>query len=95
MSGANAGIGAKFLKASAVKSPGSDSVYIVAVKFSATGMAHQVGVFAATALTNGGGMVLAIDGPAKQFSTWPDADKTDVAISGDDPSVAVAKACLK
>lgn len=95
MSGAEAGTGAKFLKASAVKSPGSDSVYFIAVKFSATGVDNQVGVFASTALTNGGGMVLAIDGTAKQFTVWPDADKTDAAISGADPSVAVAKACLK
>lgn len=95
MSGAEAGTGAKFLKASAVKSPGSESMDFIAVKFSATGVANQVGVFATTALTNGGGMVLAIDGTAKQFTTWPDADKTDVAISADDPSVVVAKACLK
>jgi hypothetical protein len=54
-----------------------------------------VGVFAATALTGSGGMVLAIDGPAKQFTTWPDADKTDAAISETDPSVAAAKACLR
>jgi hypothetical protein len=58
-------------------------------------MANQVGVLAATALTGSGGMVLAIDGPAKQFTTWPDADKTDAAISETDPSVAAAKACLK
>jgi hypothetical protein len=70
-------------------------VYVVAVKFSATGVASQVGVFAATSLTGSGGMVLAIDGPAKQFTVWPDADKTDAAISETDPSVAAAKACLQ
>lgn len=95
ISGAEPGAGTKFLKAAAVKSPDFDQVYFIALKFSVTGVDNQVGVFASTALTDGGGMVLAVDGTAKQFTVWPDADKTDVAISGADPSVAVVKACLK
>ena len=95
ISGAEAGTGAKFVKASAVKSPDFDKVYFIAVEFSATGVDNQIGVFASNSLTDGGGVVMAVDEMAKQFTVWPDADKTDAAISGADPSVATAKACLK
>lgn len=94
MSGAESGTGAQFVRASAVKSPDFEKVYFIAVEFSATGVSNQVGVFASNALTDGGGIIMAVDGFAQQFTVWPDADKTQAAISGADPSVATAKACL-
>ena len=95
MSGAEGGTGAKFVRASAVKSPDFAKIYFIAVEFSATGVDNQIGVFVSNSLTDGGSRVMAVDGGATQFTVWPDADKTDAAISGADPSVAAAKACLK
>ena len=95
MSGAEAGTGAKYVRSAAVKSPDFDKVYFIAVEFSADGVGKQVGVFSSNALTAGGGLVMAVDGMAQQFTVWPDADTTKAAISRDDPSVDVAKACLK
>jgi hypothetical protein len=94
ISGAESGTGAKFVQASAVKSPDFDKVYFIAVEFSATGVDNQVGVFASNSLKDGGGVVMAVDGLAQQFTVWPDADKTKAAISAADPSVDTAKACL-
>ena len=95
ISAARAGSGAKFVRASAVKSPAFAKVYFIAVEFSATGVDNQVGVFASNGLMDGAGLVMAVDGVAKQFTVWPDAGKTTAAISGSDPSVVAAKACLK
>lgn len=94
LSGAEAGTNVKFVRAAAVKSPDFEKVYFIAVEFSAPGVDKQTGVFASNALTDGGGMLMAVDGIAKQFTVWPDADKTQAAISSADPAVDAAKACL-
>lgn len=95
MSGAEAGTGAKFVRAAAVKSPDFAKVYFIAVEFSAPGISNQVGVFTSNSLTTGGGIVMAVDAFAQEFTVWPDADTSKAAISKADPSVADAKACLK
>lgn len=97
MSESESGTGAKFVKASAVRSPNFKKVYFIAVEFSAPGVDNQVGVFASNVLTTSEGRSapLAVDGTAQSFTTWPDADKTTSAISVADPSVDTAKACIK
>lgn len=78
----------------AVLSPDFSTVYFVAMKFSAEGVPDQVGVWASNSLEAGGGIIMAVDGFAQEFTDWPDADRTDAQISKADPSVDAAKACL-
>jgi hypothetical protein len=92
--GAESGTGAQFVRASAVKSPDFENVFFIAVEFSAMGVSNQVGVFASNSLADGGGIIMAANRAAKQFTIWPDADRTQASISGVDPSIATAKACL-
>lgn len=87
------GDGMKFVSAKAVKSPDFSKVYFIAMKFSATGVEDQVGVWASNSPEPGGGLIMAIDGVAQQFSDWGPGSSTAAKISPADPSVAVAKAC--
>jgi hypothetical protein len=94
VSGAQDGTGMKAVEAAAVKSPDFENVYFIAVKFSATGVDDQVGVWASNSLTPGGGLILSASSMAKQFTDWPDGATTDAQISAADPSIAAAEACL-
>lgn len=78
----------------AIRSPDFDEVYFIAMRFGADGGEDAVGVWASNSLTPGGGLMMSVDGYAKQFTEWPDASKTDAAISGADPSIKDAKSCL-
>lgn len=93
-SGPEDGTDMKARAVAAVQSPDSENVYFIAMTFSATGVEDQTGVWASNGLKSGDGLILAMDGIAKQFTFWPDADSTDAAISGADPSVEQATACL-
>lgn len=88
------GAGMKFIAAKAVKSADFSKVYFIAMKFSATGVPDQVGVWASNSLEPGGGLIMAIDGYAQQFSDWPAGSSTAAQISAADPSVARVKSCL-
>lgn len=98
MSGTEAGVGKVTIKAaSAVKSPDYSKVWFVAIRFDVVGGKNLVGVWA----TNGDptiaqrtGTTMSVDGFAQQFTVWPDADKTEAAISKADRAVAAAKKCL-
>ena len=79
----------------AVKSEDFSNVYMVAMEFSATGIENQVGVWATNSLTASGGTMMAVDGTAKEFTVWPDADQTDAAITSSDDGVAEARAALQ
>lgn len=76
------------------KSPDFSSVYFIAARITAPGVSGQVGVWASNSLTPGGGLILAVDGFAKQFTVWPDADKSAAKIGVGDPGVAAVKKCL-
>lgn len=92
-SGAQDGTGMAVKAGQMFLSPDFSKVYFVAATFSATGVSDQVGVWA-TNDPAGTGAVMSVDGTAKQFTVWPDAEKTDAAIRADDPSVNVVKGCL-
>lgn len=94
MSKAVSGSGARFVSASAVKSPDFAQVYFIALNFTAGGFEDQVAVFASSELTPVGAPILAVDAVAQQVTDWPDGDKSKAAISKVDPYVAAAKACL-
>lgn len=78
----------------AVKSDDFKEVYFIAMRFAADGGGDEVGVWASNSLRPGGGVLMSVDGYAKQFTDWPDASKTDAAINSADPAVEAAKSCL-
>lgn len=92
--GAEDGTGLAMTRAVAYRSPDYAKVWFVAGEFTATGVDPQVGVWARNDLEVSGGITMAVDGMAQEFTVWPDADTTDAAISKADPSVAMAKECL-
>jgi hypothetical protein len=89
------GEGMTFVSAKAIKSPDFAKVYFIAMKFSAAGVEDQVGVWASNSLEPGGGLIMAIDGVAQQFSDWGPGSSTAAKISAADPSVAAAESCLR
>jgi hypothetical protein len=94
-SGEESGVGMKPIRGVAVKSEDFSEVYMVAMEFSATGVENQIGVWATNSLTAGGGIIMAVDGTAQAFTVWPDADKTDAAITQSDDGVAEARSALE
>jgi hypothetical protein len=92
--GAERGVGKMtFTAAAAVKSSDFKSVYMIAGRFRAPGV-DEVGVWASNKLPIGGGLLLAVDGVAKQFTVWPDGDKSSAGVSSTDDGVAEARDCL-
>jgi hypothetical protein len=88
------GVGMVPVEAAAWKSPDFEDVTFIAMRFSATGIEDQVGVWAMNNFDTGIGVTLAVDGTAQQFTVLPDADTTDAAIAVNDPGVDEAKDCL-
>lgn len=91
-SGQEEGVGMVPVIGYAIKSPDFNNVYFMAIEFEATGVKNQVGVFARNGLETG--LILSVDGFAKEFTVWPDASKTDAQISGADRSIDVVKNCI-
>lgn len=79
----------------AVKSYDFEKVWFVAVKFFGPGMENGTGpgLWAITGDINNSGMILAVDGFAKEFSPYPDAGKTDAAITITDDGAKEALLC--
>jgi len=101
LSGNESGTGKLTLvSAAAVRSSDFKNVYFVAVKFKATGVGNQTGVWAVngTLPQKAGdlsGLTLAINPIAQQFTVWPKGNKTNAKIAVNDRSVADAIKCLK
>jgi hypothetical protein len=87
-------IGMTALRASAVRSPDFAALYFIAVEFTLFGSDDVVGVWASDSLTHGGGLILAVDAPAKEFSDWVDVESREVAILPTDRSITLARACV-
>lgn len=90
--GALDGTGMKPVTGKAYLSPDYGKVYFVAVRFAATGVEDQTGVWATNGLDTG--ITMSVDGIAKNFTDWPDAATTGAKIKSTDPAVAVAIGCL-
>ncbi|WP_222267424.1 hypothetical protein [Modestobacter marinus] len=91
--GAQDGSGFVAREAAAVRSSDFTEVYFVAMRFSATGGGDEVGVWATNSIDETA-VTMSVDGFAKQFTVWPDADEAAADISAADPSVDAAKECL-
>jgi hypothetical protein len=82
------------VRGSAVKSPDFENVYFIAVEFTLAGADNVVGVWVSNSLERGGGITLAADAFAKEFTDWGDAASLAAAISGADPSIRDARTCV-
>jgi len=80
----------------AVKSNDFEKVWFVAVKIYGPGMENGTGpgLWAISGDINNPGMILAVDGFAKEFSSYPDASKTDAAITPTDDGAKDALLCV-
>jgi hypothetical protein len=78
----------------AVKSKDFSKVYMVAADIQGVGMEGdgEIGVWATNSL-DGTGLILAVDGLAKEFSDWGDGDTTNANITQSSDGVAEAKEC--
>lgn len=83
----------KVKQAGAVRSPDFKEVYFVAVEFSGY-PSETRGVWATNSLKPGGGVIMAVDGPAVEVTGWPAAIDSQARITMSDPSVEAALACL-
>ena len=54
----------------AVKSKDFSKVYMIAVEFNGLGSPER-GVWASNSLKRGGGVIMSVDGIAKEFTVWP------------------------
>ncbi len=94
-SGEEGGAGMKVLDGAAVRSDDFSEAYMIALRFTVTGVEEeQVGVWSSNSLKPGGGLILAVDGFAKEFTVWPDADKTDADMTINDDGVEEAAGCM-
>lgn len=79
----------------AVKAPERANVYFIAAKIQASGLSGKdVGVWATNSLEASGGLLLAVDGLAQQFTVWPDGNKSKADVSSTEAGVKDAKACV-
>ena len=78
----------------AVKSDDFSKVYMVAADIQGVGMEGdgEVGVWATNSL-DGSGLILAVDGLAKEFSDWGHGDTTDANITLSSDGVSEAQEC--
>ncbi|MCZ2848657.1 hypothetical protein [Modestobacter sp. VKM Ac-2978] len=80
-------------QASAVLGSGGE-IYFVAMRFDANGESDMTGVWATTSIAaNEASTVISVDGFAKQFTVWPDAEQA-FDISPTHPSAQEASDCL-
>jgi hypothetical protein len=78
----------------AVKSKDFSKVYMVAADIQGTAMEGngEIGVWATNSL-DGTGLILAVDGLAKEFSDWGHGDTTDANITQSSDGVSEAREC--
>lgn len=73
--GAEPGVGKlRLTEGAAVRAPGYKQVYLIAAEMKAPGVDGEQGVWASNSLKPGGGIIIAVDGFAQEFTVWPDGD---------------------
>ena len=88
--------GGKLSRGYVVRSKDFSKVFMVAAEIDGPGMEGrgEVGVWA-TNSKRAEGLIMAVDGLAKEFSDWGDADETDAAIDQSAHGVQEAKDCAE
>jgi len=92
--GQQAGVGMQPLRGVAVRSQDFAEVWMVAVRFTATGVGLQTGVWATNNLTSGAGLILSVDATARACTVWPNAAQTDPGITPFADGVSEARDAL-
>lgn len=83
----------KAISGAAVKSNDYSDVYMIAMEFSGIGSTEQ-GVWASNSLEPGGGLIMAVDGMATEFTVWPNGP-ADSPMSITDHGAQEALDCLE
>ena len=91
-SGERAGVGMVPLFGFAVESLDFSALYFFAIKFSATGIEDQIGVWARTGINSG--PIISVDAIAQNFSVFESAQKLRFPIASNDPIINLSKACF-
>lgn len=88
--------GGSLQHARAVRSGAHEHVYFVSADLEGPGLEGpgHLATWAVTRLDGSGGMVLAVSGQAKEFSDWPDGEKTDARTTMDDPGARESQDCV-
>jgi hypothetical protein len=81
----------------AVRSQDFKRVWMVAAEITGPGIADKaaIGVWAINGTPEDPGVIMAVDGSAKEFTPYPDASKTDAHITISDDGVSQAKECVE
>ena len=89
--------GTTLRSAQAVKSKDYEKVWIISAEIEGPGVEgdDQIGTWASNGLTASEGLILSIDGFAKQFSDWPDGSKSKAGFSQIDDGVKQSRECVK
>lgn len=79
----------------AVKSADFENVYMIAADLQGPGLdgVADIGVWSSNSLDSGGGIILAVDSIAQEFSSWPAGDTTSFNVTSSAHGVAEARAC--
>lgn len=88
--------GGSLRKAEAVRSGAHRSVYFVSADLEGPGLEGpgHLATWAVTALDDRGGLVLAVSSQAKEFSDWPDGERTDARATISDPGARESQDCV-
>jgi hypothetical protein len=86
--------GGKLKNGWAVRSKDYSKVFFIAAEIHGPGMGDngKVGLWASNELSPGG-VTMAVDGFAKEFSDWPDGGKTDAHVGQSDDGAQDAQDC--
>ena len=90
---AEGGVGIEWVRGQAVKSPDHEGVYYVAGVVD-DGQGEVAGVWGTPSLEPWGGVVLAVDGFAQEFTDWPRSTDRTGSMSVSDDGAVQAKGCL-
>jgi hypothetical protein len=88
--------GVRVERAAAYRSHAFENVYAIAGELAGPGVNGEVAVWAKSGNPRQlGGLILAVDAVAQEFSDWPAADTTDAAMTVTTHGVAEAEDCLR
>lgn len=88
--------GLTFRNAQTVKSNDFKSVYFISGDIQGAGLEgdDDIATFATNSLEGTGGILMSVDGVAKEFSVFPDASTTDAKASMSDDGAKQSKDCV-
>lgn len=82
------------ITSAAVRSADYPELYMIAMRFSVPGVGEEFGVWASNSLQPGGGLIIAVDDFAQNFTQWPAGDTSSFKISQTDHGVEEAEICV-